>query len=88
MGQLPILFFRETNTHTHKRERENGSNTKEYHNSTQKSWWLLREDVTSYTIHNTLLSNIGQLPILFFLDTNKHTQREGGTSYTTHNTLS
>ena len=38
MRQLPILFFRETNTHTHKRERENGSNTKEHHNSTQKSW--------------------------------------------------
>ena len=39
MGQLPFFFFFfEKQTHTHTRERENDSNTKAYHNFTQKPW--------------------------------------------------
>ena len=41
VGHLPILFFFfffEKQTHTHTKEREMNSNTKVYHNSTQKPW--------------------------------------------------
>ena len=31
-------FLRNKHTHTHAKERENGSNTKVYHNFTQKPW--------------------------------------------------
>ena len=41
--QKKFFFFFEKQTHTHKRKRERGSNTKAHHNSTQKSWLLLRE---------------------------------------------
>ena len=51
--QLPPFFFGETNTHTQVRGKM-GSNTKAHHNSTQKSWKLLREGGVSYTTHNTL----------------------------------
>ena len=33
-----FLRNKHTHTHTHAKERENGSNTKVYHNFTQKPW--------------------------------------------------
>ena len=73
-----FFFFWETNTHTHK-----GEGNEFLHKGTPqlyakamvnfKEWW----DKLYYTQH-TLLSNAGQLLILFFFwETNTHTHTQG-----------
>ena len=68
VGQLPILFFeKQTHTHTHIKEREMSSNTKVHNNILSKAMIIFKGGWSKlYYTQHTLLSNVGQLPILFF----------------------
>ena len=84
-GKLYYLFFFFSlrNKYTHTRERKRGSNTNAHHNFTQKpmvtfkgGWGKL------YYTQHTLLSNVEQLPILFFeKQTHTHTQKGEGKGF-------
>ena len=68
IGKYFFFFFeKQTHTHTHTRERERGSNTKAHHNSTKKIMVTFKGGCGKlYYTQHILLSNVEQLPFLFF----------------------